>query len=401
MLHNYCFTSAVFLVCLMPVSLFAQANKSSDPTLLTQDSCVTYEVGGKVRLRSDTFDDLYSNDGSQVRENYLRRADFEVKGLFFQSFDYEFELKANKEGEVSVKTATLGYKFPYGFSVAVGRLDPDFGLEMTGSSAWATGVERSSVWDLAPDAGDGAEGEGVVFRQGGKHHFLSLSGFDLAEYSTINARVVYVPIEKKKHVLHVGFSYSDSQGFEDDGRIRSDLSVRGVGISDNGNSTQLARAKTDAAFDDDRVQVIELAYLRGPFSIQAEQLERQLSAVIPSNDRVATGRYVQVAYTLTGEHRSYKMDTATFGKIKPKNTDWGAWEIFYRKDWLATEGEVGLLSRQRSQGDAEVDVLGVNWYWSEYFKFSANYLEGYAIDIPNDVDDEKGRAMTLQILLYL
>lgn len=399
MLHTYCFNSAILLLlCLMPVSLFAKTNTSSaDGT----DSWVTYEVGGKVRLRSDTFDDLYSNDGTKVRENYLRRADFEVKGLFFQSLDYEFELKADHEGEVSVKTATLGYKFPYGFSLAAGRLDPDFGLEMTGSSAWATGVERSSVWDLAPDAGDGAEGEGVVFRQVGKHHFLSLGGFDLAEYSTINARAVYVPIEKKKHVLHIGFSYSDSQGFEDDGRIRSDLSVRGVGISDNGNSTQLARAKTDAAFDDDKVQVIELAYLRGPFSIQAEQLERQLSAVIPSNNREATGRYAQVAYTLTGEHRSYKMDTATFGKIKPKNADWGAWEIFYRKDWLSTEGEAGLLSRQRSQGDAEVDVLGVNWYWNEHAKFSANYLEGYAIDIPNDTDDEKGRAMTLQILLYL
>lgn len=398
MLHNSCFKKTVFFLCLIPVSFFSQAEQ---PSVEAADSWVTYEVGGKVRLRSDTFDDLYSNDGAKVRENYLRRADLEVKGLLLHSLNYEFELKADNEGDISVKTAALGYKFPYGFSVVLGRLDPDFGLEMTGSSAWATGVERSSVWDLAPDAGDGAEGEGVVFRQSGKHHFLSLGGFDLDEYSTMNARVVYAPIEKKKHVLHIGFSYSDSQGFEGDGRIRSDLSVRGVGISDNGNSTQLARAKTEAAFDDDNVQVIEFAYLRGPFSIQAEQLERQLSAVISSNDRVATGRYAQVAYTLTGEHRSYKMDTATFGKIKPKNADWGAWEIFYRKDWLSTEGEVGLLSRQRSQGDAEVDVLGVNWYWNEYFKLSANYLEGYAIDIPNDVDDEKGKAMTIQVLITL
>ncbi len=391
------YSKCLLILCLIGVF--------SNPVLAKQpaekdSSWFTYDVGGKLRLRHDVFDGLYSNDSEQVTESYLRRADLELTGLFFQSFNYEFQLKANHEGDVSVKTAALGYEFSQGMSVTAGRLDPDFGLEMTGSSSWAVGVERSAIWDLAPDAGDAAEGEGIVFRQTGKHHFFSLGGFDLDEYSTVNSRIVYAPIEKKKHVLHLGFSYADSQAFEANGRIRSDLAVRGVDISDNGNTTQLARAKTDGSYNDDKVHVYELAYLRGPFSIQAEQLERELSAVDSVNDREATGRYIQVAYTLTGEHRSYKMDTATFGKIKPKSA-WGAWEVFYRKDWLSTEGEVGMLSRQRSQGDVEVDVWGVNWYGRHYFKLSANYLEGYAIDIPNDVDDERGRAITLQLMLYL
>jgi len=389
-----------FLTCpLLWISIYSSGVWAEQPSQ-TASSWVTYDVSGKVRLRNDTFDELYSNDGKQITESYLRRADVELTGMLFQTLDYEFELKANNKGEVGVKTATFGYQFPYGFSVTAGRLDPDFGLEMTSSSSWSVGVERSAIWDLAPDAGDGGKGEGVVFRQTGKHHFFSVSGFDLNEYTTLNSRIVYAPIKKKKHVLHLGFSYADSQGFESNGRIRSDLAVRGVDISDNGNTTQLARAKADDSYNDDKVKVYELAYLRGPLSIQAEQLERELSAVLPVNDRIATGRYIQLAYTLTGEHRSYKMDTATFGKIKPKSA-WGAWEVFYRKDWLSTEGEIGLLSRQRSQGDAEVDVLGVNWYGRDYFKLSANYLEGYAIDIPNDVNDEKGKAITLQLMLYL
>ncbi len=43
-------------------------------------------------------------------------------------------------------------------------------------------------------------------------------------------------------------------------------------------------------------------------------------------DLEATGYNVQLAYTLTGESRSYKLDGGKFDKIKPENKRTGAWE---------------------------------------------------------------------------
>jgi phosphate-selective porin OprO/OprP len=170
----------------------------------------------------------------------------------------------------------------------------------------------------------------------------------------------------------------------------------GVHVNDNGNSIRLARDSGDSGFDDDLTQVIELAYARGPFSIQGEYLERKFNGAHHEEDRNAKGDYLQIAYTLTGETRNYNTKNATFGKIKPRG-HYGAWEIFYRFDQLETNGEAGMLSHSRSHGEATSKVMGVNWYALDYLKISANYIDGNAPLIPNDIDDEKGKAVSLQV----
>lgn len=386
------------------VVLFANPNVNAlqtdknQPAIDDETQWLTYDFSGKIRVRYDQFEGLYSNDSAAEREAYLRRADFEASGLFMQTLEYELELKMNNEGDVSLKTLTLGYQLPENVSIKVGRMDPDFGLELSGSSTWTTAVERSAIWDLSPDAGEGEDGTGLLLRSTSKHHFLSVGVFDRGAFENFHARIVYAPIQKKKHLLHLGYSYANANGYESNGRIRSDLSVWGLSISDNGNTTQLAREEKTLAFNDDRTGVIEFAYLYGPLSVQAEHLSRHLMGVAPQDNRSATGSYVQIAYTLTGEPRSYSMDEAKFGRIEPTRHGIGAWEIFYRKDWLETNGEPGMLSRKRDSGSAEVDVLGVNWYIDRHWRSSLNYLKGYAPEIPNDANDNSGDAITAQIM---
>ncbi|WWL44064.1 porin [Pseudomonas parakoreensis] len=71
---------------------------------------------------------------------------------------------------------------------------------------------------------------------------------------------------------------------------------------------------------------LEGAWATGPFSVQAEYLRRKLKADQANNDMKASGYYAQMAYTLTGEPRIYKLDGAKFDTIKPENKELGAWK---------------------------------------------------------------------------
>lgn len=356
----------------------------------------TYDFNGKIRVRYDSFDNLYSNNGEQQNEGYLRRMDLGMNGTILQTMDYELDIKLDREGNASLKTAELDYKLPANISIALGRFDPDFGLELSTSSTWVTGIERSAIWDLAPYVGEGKDAQGISFRQHQKHYFVSLGAFDTPYGDMQDARLVYAPIQKKNHLLHFGYSYANINDPITDGEIKSDLGVWSIGFSDNGNSTKLARAKTQGAFARDYSQALELAYMNGPFSLQAEYLQRELHGAGTQANRSAIGSYAQIAYSLTGESRDYSIDKAKFGRIKPQSSA-GAWEIFYRKDWLETQSENGLLSQQGNQGNAEVDVLGVNWYSPSSWKVSANYLHGVTNNIDNDAGDTKGDAVSVQV----
>lgn len=386
--------TALLLVCsLFPCAVFAKDKNKDQP----DDEISSYEFNGKIRARYDQFDALYSNNGEQQTESYVRRVDLGVNGTFLQKLDYEFEVKFDREGKASVKTAEVDYHLPFNTRIALGRFDPDFGLELSGSSTWVTGIERSAIWDLAPYVGEGKDARGIALRQNQKHYFASLGVFDTPNGTTQDARLVYAPIQRNKHLLHLGYSYAKlSDPKLIDGEIKTDLSVWSLGFSDNGNSTKLARAVTPGSFAQDATQAFELAYMRGAFSLQAEYLQREFGGTNGQADRTTTGHYVQLAYTLTGEVRDYSIKTAKFGTIKPHSSA-GAWEIFARKDVLETQGETGLLSHKRNQGNAELSVVGINWYSPERWKISANYLQGETINIANDIGDTQGKAISLQV----
>ncbi len=356
----------------------------------------TYKLSAKAQLRSDNYDSVFSANGEQETDYYLRRAEAGVAGQFVKSFNYKLKLKADNDGDVTVRDAYLAYDLPYKSEVLAGRFDPDFGLELSGSNSWTTAIERSSIWDLVKNAGDGSDGAGMAVRTAHKHYFVSLGGFDFSDSKVLNMRLAYIPLNSRQQILHLGYSVRNAQyDNPDSGRVRTDLGVWGVHVNNNGNSIRLARDSRAYGFDDDFTQALELAYAYGAFSIQGEHLDRHFNGARNEHDRDATGDYVQIAYTITGESRNYDSDSATFGKIKSQRS-YGAWEIFYRYDTLAIDGEVGLLTRSRTHSEATAKVMGINWYALDYLKISANYISGAAPLIPNDVGDEKGNAYSLQ-----
>jgi len=311
----------------------------------------------------------------------------------------------------------------------MGRFDPDYSLEKATSSKWVTAIERSPVLDLASWTTDHENGMGVQVNgtYGGMFYgSASLQQQDSGVYlededgKDVNSyfmRGVIAPIVSETEVLHFGLDYAtrsygnERDGTKFDGRIRSRLGVRGVS-ENQANSDQLILAPADAGatggFEDDSVVGLEFAYMTGPFSVQSEYLKRDLSGYNTNGDREATGYNMQLAYTLTGESRIYKLDGAKFDAIKPFDKVNGAWEVFYRYDNLNVEDDqtmqtVGGVAINESE--AKVHTLGVNWYANEAVKISANYLmtktDDDTVKLQNGrfaagKDDDDGQAISLR-----
>lgn len=374
-------------------------NTKGGLAVASADDQFSFQLGGRLQADFDTFDGLYTQNGNRADATYFRRSRLELHGKAYSVWGYSLVLELHKPG-TPIKEGSISYLALDPLTVKVGRFDPAFGLEGATSSKWTAAIEGSPLADLAPWVADRDEGLGVqVSGASGMFHGsasvlrpASNKDRDGHGANNYNARLVFAPWAQPGQVLHFGldYAYNDADSF--DGRIRSRLGVRGVTeTSDNGHRPELAPT-TNGAFDGDSAFGLEFAYAAGPFSLQAEYLRRQLTARSGSGhqDRDASGYSAQLAYTLTGEARGYKLDGGKFDRIKAQNKHLGAWEIFYRYDHLGVEERKWLDTR------AQVHTLGVNWYVNDAVKLSANYVTANTDNVSNAVDDQAGDALALR-----
>lgn len=365
----------------------------------TTDDQFSFQLGGRLQADFSTFDGLYTQNGNRADAAYFRRSRVEMSGKAYGTWGYNFSLEFNK-ADTPIKEASFTYLGAAPATIKFGRFDPSFGLEGATSSKWTTAMERSLLNDLAPWIADRDEGLGVqVAATGGMLHGVasvlrpaSNKDSDGKGANNYNLRLVWAPLAEPGHLLHVGVNYAYNAAEAFDGRIRTRLGVRGVSeTGDNGYRPDLA-PKTEGAFDGDSAWGLEFAYATGPFSFQAEYLRRQLQAISTSGhaDREASGYYAQLAYTLTGEPRGYKLDGGKFDRIKAQDKSLGAWEVFYRYDQVHVE-ESALLDN-----GAKVHTLGVNWYANDAVKLSANYIVARADHFSNSAGDQGGDALALR-----
>lgn len=358
-----------------------------------------FDLGGRLQLDHDTFSGVYSESGERASETYLRRARIEFSARAFEHWKFDLEIAPLADGSALLDTLVVAWDGPGPVEVSAGRFKPDFGLEQAISSKWVTGIERSAIWDLAPDAFERDDTWGLDLRTHGARHHASVGLYKKPAGHAQALRVAYAPVLQPGRVLHLGASFSHEAIERSDGRIRSRLGVRGVTEGERGNRVTLAR-KVAAAFDADRAGVIELAWAQGPLSAQLELLERRLGGVAAQTSRIARGQYLQLAWTLTGQARPYDIDGAKFGEIRPAG-GLGAWEAFYRYDRLAVDGGADLLADGRSESRAQVHVLGINWYARRNLKLSLNHLWTNTADLLNDAGENRGRALSLRLQLLI
>ena len=386
----------------------------------TTDKQYSFKLGGRIQADFDQFDGFYTKNNDSANEAYFRRAQLELSGNY-KDWRYvaniDFGDKAGSKTKYDEVTMTYTGFAP--INIKVGRFDPDYSLEKATSSKWVTAIERSSVLDLASWTTDSEEGIGIQVngttagmfygsasvQQQDKGAYLEDS--DGKDVNSFFARGVFAPIVSDTEVLHFGLDYATRTyggSASYDGKIETRLGVRGV-TEDTTNSSAIVLGKSDAVgFDDDSVVGLEFAYMNGPISVQSEYLKRDLSGSDSNGDREATGYNAQVAYTLTGESRVYKLDGGKFDTIKPADKVMGAWEVFYRYDDLSVEDDQNLGVANVDESSANVHTLGVNWYANEAVKLSLNYLmtksDTETVSLQSgrlaDATDDDGQALSLR-----
>lgn len=314
----------------------------------TTDKEFSFKINGRLQVDADSFDGFYTKNGERADETYLRRARLEISGVAFTDWGYTFERNFGDDSS-NWRELAIHYNGWEPVQISVGRIRPTFGLEWATSSKWITAIERSALSDLAPwvnsEEGEGIRvrttvgmfhGEAGAYRQDGD----MLEDENGANNTSFVLRGVIAPIVEKDQVLHLGASFGKrdlEEGYLES--IRPRLSVRGTTEDRaNGNRATFGGTRTDGS---DQVWGLEAAYMIGPFSVQGEYRTRTVDAMEGFEDLEATGYNVQLAYTLTGESRSYKLDGGKFDKITPNNKQVGAWEVFYRFDDITVD-ETGV-----------------------------------------------------------
>ncbi len=175
----------------------------------------------------------------------------------------------------------------------------------------------------------------------------------------IAARVYGNPVFTNDMSVHVGLSaaYEDRRDFDtlqfrDRPEARADSAIRLIdtGVIANINTTFKAGA--------------ELAFLRGPFSMEAEYLMVDIDN--DDQDPAFDGYHIQASYVLTGESRSYR--NGVFRGIAPRNRAMGAWEAAIR--WSS----IDLSDSGIEGGKQENLTLGINYYFTSNVRFMANCI---------------------------
>ncbi len=375
----------------------------------TTDKEFSFKIGGRLQADYSTFDGFYTKNGDNADAAYFRRAFLEIGGVAYRDWayqiNYDFSHNAGSSEDGYFDEASIAYTGFAPVTIKVGRFDPAFGLEKATSSKWVTAQERNAAYDLVDWANGHQNGLGIEVSGTAGASLFGSAGLSAKDQNDedgnsvkqFNLRGVFAPMHEAGNVLHLGVNYaqrdlSDAAG---DSSIKSRLGMRGVstgGGNDagtNGNRLTLGGAKFVAGdYADDSAIGLEAAFASGPFSIQGEYITRELDADSSAVDDIeAEGYYAQVAYTLTGEARDYKL--GKFDKIKPANKQIGAWEVFYRYDNISVEDDsVGIVATD--DVEAKVHNLGVNWYANEAVKLSGVYVKTSVDNAENAVGDDDG-----------
>ncbi|MBT8769405.1 OprO/OprP family phosphate-selective porin [Metapseudomonas boanensis] len=381
----------------------------------TTDKAFSFKLGGRLQADYSRFDGFYTVNGDTADAGYFRRAFLELGGVAFTDWayqiNYDFSHNAggdNRKEDGYFDEASIAYTGFNPVVIKMGRFDPDFGLEKATSSKWVTAQERNAAYDLVDwaNAHDGGMGIQVAGTYGaslyGSAGVIAKDPNNAADdgdsVKQFNLRGVFAPMHEAGNVLHLGVNYAQRDLSETsyDGRIRSRLGMRGVSTDGgqdagtNGNRLVLAGANNtpSGAYDTDSALGLEGAFATGPFSIQGEYITREVEADAANREDIdADGYYVQLAYTLTGEARDYKL--GKFDKIKPANKQMGAWEVFYRYDNISAEDDNGAFANI-DDVEAKVHNLGVNWYANEAVKIGGYYVMTKVDNATNANGDDDG-----------
>ena len=346
-----------------------------------------FSIGGRLMMDYDSMDSGHQAANKSFSDLEWRRTRVNIKGSVNKHWSYVAVYDFNSEKDsANLDEGYLKYDTKKGFYITAGKTKADMMLEQRTSSKWISTIERGllnamneKVNYLVGKPGDGA-GVKLGFYDKASRFSGAVSVFDAYKNDTdddndmiwhTTARLNYSPKMGKNQFGHLGISY----GMADYKGETSSASLQ-LGIH-QGDKTTLA----DAAAGDITNLGVELAYVAGPMSFQAEYFDNETELEDGTKGFEWDGFYVQGSYVLTGETRGYKWKGAKFDKIKPAGKN-GAVELVLRyEDISIDDADEGTTAA--NEVDVDRTVIGLNWYVTKTVKFMANYS---TVSLDNEVN---------------
>jgi phosphate-selective porin OprO/OprP len=274
----------------------------------------------------------------------------------------------------------------------VGNFFEPFGLERLTSNRYAPFLERN----LPDQPFDPSRNPGVQFSSNyaEKRGLWAIGGFrgrndnfgdaaaDAGDYA-VTGRITWLPYYDEasggRYYMHWGTAHSYRRTANHTTFFQAQPEAR-LG-ADTVNVPFFVNTNLIAA-DNVSLHEVEFAASFGRCYVQSEYF-------LTSVDQLAgpqlwfTGWYAQAGWFLTGEHRPYRRDTATFDRVMPFSEFFrvrtkrgiargpGAWELAARISHL------DLTSANIGGGRLTDLTVGLNWYLTPYTKVQMNYVRAF------------------------
>lgn len=377
--RHYMLVSSLTLAILNSSAVQAQdvSADSDGITIKSASGDSEFQIGGRLHLDSVHFDDDVTlfEDQTDIRRARL---------YFSAKFGDDWKLMVDRDiGGTSRgwKNLWLSYKGFDNLTLKVGQMIAPVGMEEMMSSNDLLFMERGLTSALAPGFLRGIQGSyarddwSATLGYFGNAQNVGF-GKSSATGNSVIGRVTYSPFHSRKNALHLGLSYERRN--LDTGSAFRILSSPEAGLTttsllDTGNLTDVENLSRMG---------LEGAWIRGPFTAQAEYISMDVSRPAFS-DLEFDGWYVQAGYMLTGESHRYSVSRGNLGEVRPQRK-WGAVELAIRHSAL------DLQDGTVTGGKQEDNSFGVNWYIGRNFRLMGNYTRAKATPSKLGVDESVG-----------
>jgi phosphate-selective porin OprO/OprP len=372
------------------------------PQITSADGASRFAVRGLLQFDAAAYDEASGSTTDLSSGTNFRRARLGIEGTVGKVWNYAL---TGEFGGSGVEAAVLnqawveyaGWK-PFGLSdplrIRAGAWATPVNLEDGTSNTEGLFLERPAAAELTRSiaAGDGRAGLGVFANGEAWYGHAVLtggvagSGPDFDEQAGWLARLAWAPVRGPDHALHLGLNASAVIEPADTAaglattkalrlRERAELRVDGTRLVDTG----------DIAADGMLQTGVELgaAWRNLYASAEAFRFEIDPSAA-GAPDAAFGGWYVQGAWTLTGEKRSWNAASGGFQGVRPAHSfdpsagAWGAWELAARYSVLDLNHAEGAAGAARPAsgirgGEQRVTTVGLNWYPNRTVRFLLDY----------------------------
>jgi phosphate-selective porin OprO and OprP len=340
----------------------ADASKLTDA--LKEKGIIASDFSPDVELRGRFHMDAgwYDEDVTEFSDGFHnRRARIGVQGTLAPAWSFVIEYDF-AENNTSASDVMMSLKLAGG-ALNIGQFKVPMGLDELTSSNANVFIERAADSNTIVDSrrlGIGYDYHAARFGAQSMVYGRAIGGRQAGDMPMgIGGRVYANPLTDDGMLIHVGASAAyesrrdyNTLRYRDRPEARADDAIR---LIDTGNIANV---------DDTLKAGLELAFLYGPFSMEAEYLMADFSRKT-DEEPTFKGYHIQTSYFLTGETRGYR--NGVFRGIKPHNP-WGALEAAAR--WSS----IDLTDSGFEGGKQENLTLGLNYYATANIRFMANYI---------------------------